>query len=55
MEEARSSPQIGPMANELYSNVMYALQEILEYDIVFVGALRRFVIFNVLICMPYFL
>ena len=55
MEEARSSPKIGPMANGLYSNVMYALQEILEYDSVFVGALRRFVIFNVLIYMPHFL
>jgi hypothetical protein len=43
------------MANGLYSNVMFAFQDILEYDAETVSTLRRFVIFNVLIYVPHFL
>ena len=37
------------------ANVMFAFQDILEYDAETVSTLRRFVIFNVLIYVPHFL
>ena len=43
------------MANSLYSNVMYAFQDVLGYDADDIAALRRFVVFNVLLYVPHFL
>ena len=43
------------MANGLYSNKMFAFQEVLDYDVEDVSALRRFVLFNVLLYAPQFL
>ena len=43
------------MANGLYSNVMFAFQDVLEYDADTVAGLRRFVVFNVLFYVPHFL
>ena len=43
------------MANSLYSNVMYAFQDSLQYDETLLTPLRRFVVFNTLIYAPHFL
>ena len=43
------------MANGLYSNKMFAFQEVLDYDVEDVAALRRFVLFNVHLYAPKFL
>ena len=43
------------MSNSLYSNVMYAFQDVLDYDADTIAELRRFVVFNVLIYAPHFL
>ena len=43
------------MANGLYSNVMYAFQDVLGYESDTIASLRRFVLFNVLLYVPHFL